>query len=302
MFEEHTVRLVKEGKIHGTAHFCVGEEATGVGVCAALEKGDFFTQTHRGRSQAFGADFDMAAMFAELLGKPSGTCKGRGGSMHIADFSKGSLGANGIVGGSIPIACGSALTQQMGRKPNITVCFFGDGAMNEGTFHESLNLAALWRLPVLFVCTNNLYGMSTHIGRSTAVDDLSRRGESAGIPGVTIDGNDVTAVYEATRAAREAVLNDGPGLLVLNTYRWYGHSKSDPQVYRDQEEVAAWKERCPLKTLRERCISAQTHSPGDFERLDEQAGQEVKSALAAALAAPEAKIRDSVCLLDEVYA
>jgi pyruvate dehydrogenase E1 component alpha subunit len=302
MFEEHTIRLVKEGKIHGTAHFCVGEEATGVGVCAALEKGDFFTQTHRGRSQAFGADFDMAAMFAELLGKPSGTCKGLGGSMHIADFSKGSLGANGIVGGSIPIACGSALTQKMNRQPNITVCFFGDGAMNEGSFHESLNLASLWRLPVLFVCTNNLYGMSTHISRSTAIDDLGRRGESSGITGAAIDGNDVIAVFDATRAARAAIIATGPRLLVLNTYRWYGHSKSDPQVYRDQSEVDKWKERCPLKILRERCIAAHTHDLADFERLDGEARQEVDAALTAALAAPDAKISDAEILTEIVYA
>jgi pyruvate dehydrogenase E1 component alpha subunit len=221
--------------------------------------------------------------------------------MHIADFSRGSLGANGIVGGSLAIACGAALTQQMSGYANITVCFFGDGAMNQGSFHEAMNLASLWKLPVLFVCTNNLYGMSTHISRSTAVADLASRGAAYGVRGLALDGNDALSIYERTRAVRQSLLNEGPQLWVLNTYRWYGHSKSDPQVYRDCSEVAAWKEKCPLKVLGTRMVASLGFTDADVAALDEHARYSVDAALVAARAAPEGT-PDRAALEDAVYA
>lgn len=298
-FEETAARLFVEGKVHGTAHFCIGEEATGVGVCTALEKEDMVAQTHRGHNQAIGKGMDMNRMMAEFLGKANGYCKGKGGCMHIADFSVGSLGANGIVGGGIPIAVGAALSQQYFKRPNITVSFFGDGATNEGSFHESLNLASAWKLPVLFVCTNNFYGMSTHISKSMNIQDISIRAAAYGIKGVSVDGNDVLAVYEETKKARKYVLKNGPMFMVLNTYRWMGHSKSDSQVYRTKEEVNAWKQKCPIKQFREYLIQEKICTQEEVAALDAKAQEDVAAAVAFALASPDPKIED---IFEDVYA
>jgi len=298
-FEETAARLFAEGKVHGTAHFCVGEEATGAGVCSALEREDLITQTHRGHSQGIGKGMDLKRMMAEFLGKETGYCRGRGGCMHIADFSAGSLGANGIVGGGIPIATGAGFSLKYRRRPNIAVCFFGDGASNQGAFHESLNLASVWKLPVLYVCTNNFYGMSTHISRSMNIRDISVRASSYGIPGISLDGNDVAAVYRETLKAREYVLNNGPMLMVLETYRWLGHSKSDAQVYRTREEVEAWKQKCPIRRFREDLEARGVFTPGELEEMDREAGTQVAEALAWAEAAPEPRLET---IYDDVYA
>ena len=298
-FEETAARLFVEGKVHGTAHFCIGEEATGVGVCSALENEDYILQTHRGHNQGIGKNMDIKRMMAEFLGKETGYCKGKGGCMHIADFSVGSLGANGIVGGGIPLATGAALKQQYNNEKNITVCFFGDGATNEGSFHESLNLAAVWKLPVLFVCTNNLYGMSTHINRSMAIEDISIRAEGYGMKGIALDGNDILTIYEETQKAKEYVLENGPMLMVLNTYRWMGHSKSDAQLYRTKEEVAGWKEKCPIRRYRDFLVSEKILSDKDLDKLDQQAVQDIKDAVEYAENSPEPKIEN---IFDDVYA
>jgi pyruvate dehydrogenase E1 component alpha subunit len=298
-FEETIARLFAEGKAHGTAHLCIGEEAAGIGVCSALEKDDMITQTHRGHHQAIGKGMDINRMMAEFFGKETGYCKGMGGCMHIADFSVGSLGANGIVGGGIPIATGAALSQKYFKRPNITVSFFGDGATNEGAFHESLNLASVWKLPVLFVCTNNYYGMSTHISRSMHITDIASRAASYGIRGITVDGNDILAVHGETRKAREYILTNGPLFMVLNTYRWMGHSKSDLQAYRTQDEVNEWKLKCPIKRFREYLIKEKMYTQAELDSFDKKARDDVAAAAAYAEASPEPKLET---IFDDVYA
>ncbi len=286
-FEEKAAELFAQGRVHGTAHFCIGEEATGTGVGHALERDDYVLQTHRGHGQAIGMGMDTAKMMAEFLGKEAGYCRGRGGCMHIADFSRGSLGANGIVGGGLPLAVGAGWSQQFQQKRAITVCFFGDGAANQGSFHESLNLASVWNLPVLFVCTNNLYGMSTHIRDSMNITDIARRAEAYGMRGVTLDGNDVLQVYRETAACREYLLREGPLLLVLDTYRWMGHSKSDAQVYRSREEVAAWKQRDPIARLREHLLTVENVTEAVIEGIESSAGRQIAQALLYAEASPD---------------
>ena len=249
-FEETAAKLFTLGKVHGTAHFCVGEEATGVGAGLALEPGDQILATHRGHGQSIGKGMDINRMMAEFLGKATGFCKGRGGCMHIADLGVGSLGANGIVGGGIPLAVGAALSARLLKTERVVVGFFGDGAANQGIFHESLNLAAIWKLPVVFFCVNNQYGMSMHVSRHMAIPDIAARAASYGMPGRSLDGNDVLAVYRAVREAREYALTQGPILLVGHTYRIMGHSKSDANVYRTKEEIEAWRAKCPIKRFR----------------------------------------------------
>jgi pyruvate dehydrogenase E1 component alpha subunit len=298
-FEETAARLFIEGKVHGTAHFCIGEEATGVGVCSALEKDDMITQTHRSHGQGIGKGMDVKRMMAEFLGKETGYCKGKGGCMHIADFSVGSLGANGVVGGGIPVATGAALSQKYFKRPNITVSFFGDGATNEGAFHEALNLASVWQLPVLFVCTNNYYGMSTPVSKSMHISDISVRASAYGMKGMSLDGNDVLSIYEETQNAREYILKNGPLFMVLNTYRWMGHSKSDSQIYRNKEEVNSWKEKCPIKRYREYLLKEKIFVQAEIEAFDKKAQDDIAAAVAFAEASPELPIER---IMDDVFA
>jgi pyruvate dehydrogenase E1 component alpha subunit len=298
-FEQTAAKLFIQGKVHGTAHFCIGEEATGVGVCSALDREDYITQTHRGHNQGIGKNMDINRMMAEFLGKETGYCKGKGGCMHIADFSVGSLGANGVVAGGIPIATGAALSQKYRKSDHITVCFFGDGAANEGAFHESLNLASVWKLPVVFVCTNNLYGMSTHVNQSMNIEDISIRAASYGIKGLALDGNDVMNIYEETKKAKEYVKTNGPMLMVLNTYRWMGHSKSDAQLYRSKEEVEQWKERCPIKQHRAYLLEHKIFTEKELDEMQQQAVEAVKAAVEYAESSPEPRIEN---IFDDVYA
>jgi pyruvate dehydrogenase E1 component alpha subunit len=298
-FEETAARLFAEGKVHGTAHFCIGEEATGVGVCAALTDDDYILQTHRGHGQSIGKGMDINRMMAEFLGKQTGYCKGKGGCMHIADFSKGSLGANGIVSGGMPLAVGAGLTQKYLKSDNITVCFFGDGAANEGNFHESLNLASVWDLPIIFVCVNNFYGMSTHINKSMNIEDISVRAASYNMKGIAVDGNDVHKIYEETLKGKEYVRKNGPMLMVLNTYRWMGHSKSDAQVYRTKDEVNLWKEKCPIKRQREYLLAHKLADEKTIDELDERAAQDIQAAYEFAENSPEPRIED---IFEDVFA
>ncbi len=298
-FELTASRLFVQGKVHGTAHFCIGEEASGVGVCSALEKEDYITQTHRGHNQGIGKNMDINKMMAEFLGKETGYCKGKGGCMHIADFSVGSLGANGIVAGGIPIATGAALSQKYRGSKHITVCFFGDGATNEGAFHESLNLASVWKLPVLFVCTNNQYGMSTPLAKSMNIEDISIRATSYGIKGLSLDGNDVVTIYNETKKAKKYVQEHGPMLMVLETYRWMGHSKSDAQLYRSKEEVESWKEKCPIKRHHEYLVKEKIFSEEELAQMQEEAVLAIKKAVEFAENSPELPIER---IFDDVYA
>ena len=251
-FEEKSIQQAMEGEISGHIHVCIGQEATAVGVMAALEPSDRILGTHRGHGQCIAKGSDVKYMMAELFGRKTGYCKGKGGSLHIANVDVGMLGANGIVGGGLPIACGSALTSKIKGTSEVTVSFFGDGAANQGTFHESLNLASIWNLPVVFVCENNLYAQSTSQRFHMNVEDVSARASGYNIPGVTADGMDVLAVYEVAKAAVDSARKgEGPTLIEYKTYRYHGHYIGDPGAgYRTDEELNQWKERDPIKSFR----------------------------------------------------
>ena len=249
LFEEALEEMFSRGLLHGTMHLSIGQEATAAGACLALQKDDLITSTHRGHGHCLAKGAEPYKMFAELLGREDGYCRGRGGSMHIADLSNGNLGANGIVAGSLTISVGAALSFQMQKKDNIILCFFGDGAVNEGSFHEALNLASLWSLPVLFLCENNQYGMSMATDKAVAGDSIASRGNSYGIESIQIDGNDVEAVYKNVLNFKNNILSSGgPKFIEAVTYRYRGHSKSDRNLYRTSDEIEYWKEeKDPIK-------------------------------------------------------
>jgi acetoin:2,6-dichlorophenolindophenol oxidoreductase subunit alpha len=247
LFEEGAEEAYMRGLIHGTMHLSIGQEASAVGATMHLRRTDYITSTHRGHGHCIGKGADPKRMFAEFFGKEEGYCRGRGGSMHIADVESGNLGANGIVGGGIPIAVGAALAIKKQKRDDVAVCFFGDGASNEGAFHEALNMAAIWKLPVIFVCENNKYGMSVSTERSMAVKDVAERASSYNMPGVIVDGNSIADVSEAMLAATErARAGGGPSLVECKTYRTRGHSRSDRNRYRTKEEIEEWKLRDPI--------------------------------------------------------
>lgn len=293
-FEEAVEELFSRGLLHGTMHLSIGQEAVAEGVCAALEDGDFITSTHRGHGHTLAHGADPTAMMAELLMKDTGYCRGRGGSMHIADVEQGNLGANGIVAGSMTIATGAALTQQMRRTDKIVVCFFGDGAANEGAFHESLNLASVWSLPVVFVCENNQYGMSMSQDRSTAGGSVARRADGYGMPGATADGNDVEDVFaRALECAERARSGAGPSLLECVTYRYRGHSKSDRNLYRTQEEIDDWRDhRDPIERFVGRTLSEGRLDDGQVEQARSTARDTIRRAVEEAYSAPDADPAD----------
>jgi TPP-dependent pyruvate/acetoin dehydrogenase alpha subunit len=249
LFEEALEEMFSRGLLHGTMHLSIGQEATAAGACLALQKEDLITSTHRGHGHCLAKGADPYKMFAELLGREDGYCRGRGGSMHIADLSNGNLGANGIVGGSLTISVGAALSFQLQKKENIVLCFFGDGAVNEGSFHEALNLASLWNLPVLFLCENNQYGMSMASSKAVAGESIASRGESYGIKSVQIDGNDVEEVFRTVKNFKNEILKTkSPRFIEAVTYRYRGHSKSDRNLYRTSDEINYWKEeKDPIK-------------------------------------------------------
>jgi acetoin:2,6-dichlorophenolindophenol oxidoreductase subunit alpha len=299
-FEEAVDDLFARGLMHGTMHLSIGQEASATGVTSALREDDYITSTHRGHGHTIGKGADLTRMMAELLAKETGYCRGRGGSMHIADVATGNLGANGIVAGGIPIAVGAALASQMRGTAQVTACFFGDGAANEGAFHEALNLAAIWRLPVVFVCENNKYGMSFSTARAFAIENISERAAAYGFPGVTVDGNDADAVYlAATEAVDRARRGDGPTLLENVTYRWKGHSKSDKNLYRTRDEIDEWKSKDPLIRFEEVARNAGSLSDTDIERIHTEARDAIRDAVRVANAAPDA---DPATLLDAVFA
>jgi pyruvate dehydrogenase E1 component alpha subunit len=254
-FEEKVYDLFTQNLIPGTMHLYMGEEAVAVGVCAALAPNDFVTSTHRGHGHCIAKGASLTKMMAEIFGKKTGYCKGKGGSMHITDKNIGMLGANAVVGGAIPIAVGAGLSCKLKYPERVTVCFFGDGASNQGTFHEGINMASVWDLPVIFVCENNLYAMGTRQSMVMNIENISQRAAGYGIPGVTVDGNDVMAIYaEAQKAVTRARRGEGPTLLECKTYRHKGHSRFDPAKYRPQEEVAEWMARDPVESFREKLL------------------------------------------------
>jgi acetoin:2,6-dichlorophenolindophenol oxidoreductase subunit alpha len=275
-FEEGAEECYTRGLIHGTMHLSIGQEASAVATCMPLSDSDKITSTHRGHGHCIAKGADVGRMFAEFFGKRSGYCHGRGGSMHIADVSKGNLGANGIVGGGIPIAVGAALTAKRLGTGDVTVCFFGDGANNEGAFHEALNIASVWKLPVVFVCENNKYGMSTSTERSTAVKNIADRAVAYSMPGVTVDGNDFSAVAEASeRAAARARAGEGPSLIENLTYRWRGHSKSDRNRYRTKDEIEGWIAQDPIERFKTVLVEHDVLSADEAAALEAEARQAV---------------------------
>jgi pyruvate dehydrogenase E1 component alpha subunit len=250
-FEEKIQDLILNGKIHGTTHLAVGQEAVAAGICGALDEKDWIIPTHRCHSHAIAKDGDVNAYMCELMGKQYGSNLGLGGSMHLCDMSVGVFGSTAIVGGTLPLALGVGMALRKMKTDRLVVCLFGDGAANQGTTHEAMNMAALWKLPVLFLCENNLYGISMKSDRSMTVPDVAERGKAYGIPSRVVDGNRVMDVYEAVLdIARHIRRDEGPWLLECKTYRWLGHSKSDDRVYRTGEEEREWKERCPIKAFR----------------------------------------------------
>jgi pyruvate dehydrogenase E1 component alpha subunit len=286
-FEEKVDDLFARGLLHGTMHLSIGQEASATGAVRALRDDAYVTSTHRGHGHCIAKGADVMLMLAELLGRENGYCRGRGGSMHIADVEAGNLGANGIVAGSIPIAAGAALALRMQGRDSVVLCFFGDGAVNEGGFHEAVNIAAIWKLPVIFLCENNHYGMSMAVERSSAVLP-SQRGAGYGVPGVSVDGNDLLAVREAVAgAAVRARAGEGPSIVEAVTYRYKGHSKSDQNRYRTREEIQEWRERDPIRQFAEQCVQRGWLDGAQADRIRDAVTAEIEDALDEALKGPE---------------
>jgi TPP-dependent pyruvate/acetoin dehydrogenase alpha subunit len=294
-FELRAIAERRAGLIPGFIHSCVGQEATAVGACMALEPGDVITSTHRGHGHLIGKGGDPRYMMAELAARAPGYCLGRGGSLHISDYNLGILGANGIVGGGVPIAVGAALGFSIRKEPHIALAFFGDGATNEGAFHEAANEAGVWKLPVIFFCENNLYGEGTPQSLQAAVPDLAVRAVAYGFPGVIVDGNDILAVYDATLAAAgRARRGEGPTFIEAKTYRLRGHYEGDPQVYRPVEEIEAWKQKDPIPTFRQRLIQADIFSDGDLEEIQGSVFMQLDEAVKFAADAPKPEPKEAL--------
>ena len=287
LFEDKVQELFMSGQIQGTTHLCQGQEAVSVGAIGAMQPGDVQTNTYRGHGEALALGMDPETAFGELMGRTSGGSGGVGGSMHLIDFSKGNIGANAIVGAGLPIAVGAGLAFQMQGKPNVALSFFGDGATNIGTFHEALNMAAVWTVPVVFIITNNLYGEYSPLRSTTPIVDLARRADPYGFPVVVVDGQDIEAVYAATSEAVErARRGDGPTLLEMKTYRYRGHSRSDPAKYRPAGELDAWKARDPIDLLGERLVADARIGPNDAGEIRSEIQAEIDAAAERAAAAP----------------
>jgi len=299
-FEEKVEELFSLNLIHGSTHLYIGEEATAVGACKALNRDDYITSTHRGHGHCIAKGGDVKYMMAELLGRKTGYCKGKGGSMHIADINIGILGANGVVGGGIPIATGAGLSIKMRGTSQVVVCFFGDGAVNQGSFHESVNLASIWDLPVVYIIENNLYGMSMAINKAAKAERLADRAKAYNIPGLVMDGNDVIAVYDTVSLAVEKARNgECPILIESQTYRWRGHSRSDARAYRTREEEAEWREKCPIKRFREKLISEGLLTEEGFKELEKKVEDDLNNAVEFAKQSPFPDLED---LTEDVYA
>ena len=292
-FEDRCYQLYGERKIRGFLHLYNGEEAVAVGAMRALDAGDAIVATYREHGHALARGVPMDRVMAELYGKQSGCSRGRGGSMHLFDVAKRFYGGNAIVAAGLPVAVGLALAQKLRREPAITACFFGDGAVAEGEFHESLNLAALWRLPVLFLCENNRYAMGTALDRTEAETDIAAKARGYRIDAAAVDGMDVFAVEAAVGRAAAAIRGGaGPVLLELRTYRFRAHSMFDPQLYRDKSEVEAWQRKGPLITLTTRLKAEGLITEDDFRRLEAEASAEVDAAVAFAESAPWEPVAD----------
>ncbi len=294
-FENRVKVEFGKGKIPGFVHLYAGEEAIAVGICANLTDADYMTSTHRGHGHCVAKGVEPRGMMAELFGKATGICKGKGGSMHIADMDKGMLGANGIVGGGPPLACGSGLTAKINKTDQVTICFFGDGASEQGTLHESLNLASIWKLPVIFVAENNGYAESTPAHYHCSVENIADRASGYNMPGVTLDGNDIFAVYEAAHeAVARARTGQGPSLLECKTYRFNGHFEGDAQTYKIAAENEKYqKERDPLKLFRDNVLSRHLVSEAEFKATDARVAAQIDEAVKFAEESPFPDVKET---------
>ncbi len=298
-FEEKAIQLYKTGKIWGYLHPCIGQEAVPVGACHAIGIQDYVISNHRGHGHCIARGADIRKMMAELFGKSTGYCKGRGGSMHIVDMELKILGENGIVGGGIPISVGAGLGCKMEGKGNVVVCFFGDGAANNGVFHESLNMAAIFKLPVIYICENNMYAISMRSADSVSCKDVGKRNCAYGIPGHIIDGSDPVEVYNAVKkAAGHARDGRGPSLIEAKTYRFYGHHPNDPAEYREKEEVEYYtSEKDPVANFKSRLLEEKIITEEGIERIESEVDKKIKDAVAFAEKSPEPKLEE---FLEEV--
>ena len=298
-FDETVIQLYADGEIPGFMHLYIGEEAVAAGVCAALNKSDYITSTHRGHGHCIAKGGRPDYMMAELFGRKTGYCKGKGGSMHIADLDIGILGANGIVSGGIPTAVGAAVGIQYQDDDRVAVSFFGDGATNVGQFHEACNLASIWELPVIFVCENNLFAQTTPRTEHQKIKDVAARASAYDMPAVTVDGNDVIEVYQASKeAVKRARDGGGPTFIECKTYRWRGHWEGDPQPYRTQDEVKEWKLKCPITRFRRYLIENKVMLKQDLESIDKIIEDELQKAVEFARISPFPEPEEA---LDDVY-
>ena len=288
LFEEQAEFQSSQGKVLGALHTCIGQEAVAVGVCTHLNSEDYIASNHRGHGHSLSKGADMKRMMAELYGRITGSCKGKGGSMHIADFAVGMLGANGIVGGGFGLATGAGLAAQMRAKGQVAVCFFGDGAANRGPFHENINMGAVWRLPVVYVCENNQFAQWTAQEEVTLVTDIASMASAYGIPGLQVDGMDVLAVYEAAgEAIGRAREGQGPTLLECKTYRFHGHNMGDPQQYRTREQIAEWSDsRDPLASFEKYLTKQGILTAQESETIQKEAAEEIQEAVTFADESP----------------
>lgn len=291
--EETLNDLFARGKLFGTTHLSVGQEAVAVGACYPLRKDDIVASTHRGHGHALAKGVSLRKLTAELLGKDEGLCRGRGGTQHLSDLSVGFLGTNGITGGLIPVATGAALAFKMKKKDNVVVSFFGDGASNAGVFHESINFASIKKLPIIYICENNLYAMSIHVKRSTSVENIAQRASAYSIPGVIVDGMDPLAVEKAViKAVNRARNGEGPTLIEAKTYRYLGHSKSDRRIYRTRKEEKSWMDRDAIQSLSLALIENNVATSEEIEVLCKDVENEVKSAVDWAVLLPDPSTED----------
>lgn len=286
-FEEKVKELYLNNLIRGTVHLSIGQEAVAAGSCLSINQDDYITSTHRGHGHCIAKGVDLKKLMAEILGKETGVCGGRGGTMHLFDVSHGVMGTNGIVGGVIPIATGIALGIQQLELNRVVLCFFGDGASNQGSFHEAINLGSVWKLPVVYICENNQYGDTTPFREVAAIENIADRAGGYGIPGVVVDGNDVLEVYtKVSEAVQRARSGDGPTLIECKTYRWEGHHLGDPCVYRTKDEVERWQKKCPIKRFKNLLEKEKILSQNDWEKMEKEVKTEIKEAENFAIESP----------------
>lgn len=299
-FEEKIEELQRTGFVMGSAHLSIGQEAVAAGACSALNENDYIISNHRGHGHCIAKGARLDKMMAELFGKTTGYCKGKGGSMHIADPERGNLGANGIVGGGIPIASGVGLSIKIRQTDQAVLCFFGDGAINQGSFHEAANFASVYKLPVIFICENNQYAVSMHCSKSSAVCPISKRATGYGMNGITIDGNDALVVHNSvSEAVKSAKEGKGPSLVECITYRWRGHSIADPRAYRTKEEEAIWREKCPLEVFKKYIFTSGIATESELVIISDEVEEELNEAVQFA---KQSQSLDKKDLSDDIFA